>query len=461
MRDVQLKKVLSVFSLVMINIVAVDSIRTLPIAASYGTSLVSLYLLGAILFFIPTALITAELATTWPQNGGIYVWVREAFGAKTGLLVVYLQWIYNIVWYPTILTLVAGTIAYLCFPEWLDNRIFMSLSVLGIFWMCTLLNCFGMRLSSFVSTLGSLFGTLLPMFVIIGLGVLWFSNDKPLAITFEARSFVPSISSLPELVFATAILYSLIGLEMSSVHASEVKTPKRDYPKALLISASIIIVSLTLSSLAVALVVPQGELDIVVGIMQAFQRFFDGFNLPNASRWIGFSIIIGGIGGVATWIIGPTKGLLAAKEDKLIPKALEKTNRYGVPIPILILQAIIGSILTLSFLWMPSVKSAYWLLSAMATQLALLMYAVIFLAAIRLRYNRKTTPRAFKIPGGNVGMWLVAGIGCTTCLGVLFLGFIPPNAIDVGNLWVFETLLIGGIIAILTPWCFASATKVS
>lgn len=460
MSDIKLKKVLSVFSLVMINVIAVDSIRTLPIAASFGLSLVTLYLLGAILFFIPTALITAELATTWPKNGGIYIWVREAFGPKIGLLVVYLQWIYNIIWYPTILTLVAGTIAYLIEPAWISDPLFMSCAVLGIFWSCTLLNCFGMRLSSAVSSLGSLLGTLLPMIVIIGLGVMWLANDKPIAIELKASNLIPNISSLPELVFATAIIYSLIGLEMSSVHASEVREPKRDYPKALLISAVIILTSLTLSSLAVALVVPEKELDIVVGIMQAFENFFGDLGLPGLSKWIACSIIIGGIGGVATWIIGPTKGLFAASEDNLIPKALQKTNQYGAPVPILICQAIIGSILTLSFLLMPSVKSAYWLLSAMATQLALLMYAVIFISAIRLRYNRKDTPRSFKIPGGNVGIWFVGGIGCLTSCSILLLGFVPPNAIDVGNLGIYEAILIGGMALILIPWCFAKAPEV-
>jgi glutamate:GABA antiporter len=460
MSDIKLKKVLSVFALVMINVIAVDSIRTLPIAASFGLPVVTLYLLGAALFFIPTALITAELATTWPKNGGIYIWVREAFGPKVGLLVVYLQWIYNIVWYPTILTLVAGTVAYLVNPAWINDPIFMSAAVLVIFWSCTLLNCFGMRLSSAVSSTGSLLGTLLPMIVIIGLAAMWVMDGKPLAIELKAADLIPKISSLPELVFATAILYSLVGLEMSSVHASEVKNPSRDYPLALLISAGIILISLTLSSLAIALIVPKGELDIVVGIMQAFQSFSADLGMPQLSQGIALCIIIGGIGGVATWIIGPTKGLLAAKEDNLIPRVLQKTNRFGAPVPILICQAVIGSILTLTFLLMPTVKSAYWLLSAMATQLSLLMYAILFIAAIRLRYNRTNTPRPFKIPFGNIGIWVVAGMGCCTSVAVLLLGFVPPDSIDVGNLWVFETILIGGIIAILTPWCFTKSPSV-
>ncbi len=111
-----MKKPLGVFSLVMINVIAVDSLRTLPISAHYGSSIIFYYLLAAITFFIPAALVTAELATGWPTKGGIYAWVKEAFGAKVGFLIIWLQWIYNIVWYPTILSFVAVTIAYLIKP---------------------------------------------------------------------------------------------------------------------------------------------------------------------------------------------------------------------------------------------------------------------------------------------------------------------------------------------------------
>lgn len=446
-------KALSVFSLVMINIIAVDSIRTLPIAASFGPSLVLIYLVSAFIFFFPIGLITAELATTWPQNGGIYIWVREAFGSKLGFLVVYLQWIYNIVWYPTILTLVAGTVAYLLDPNLIQDPIFMSVSVLFIFWFCTLLNCFGMRLSSLISTLGSILGTLLPMLIIIGLALSWFLKGKPIAIDFNLKSFVPEFNSISDLVFATAIFYSLMGLEMSSVHASEVKSPQKDYPKALLISALVILLSLILSSLAVALIVPKAELDIVVGIMQAFNHFFADLGVPQMSQWIAVTIVIGGIGGVAAWIIGPAKGLLASSAENL-PAFFQKTNRFGVPIPLLFCQALIGSLLTLSFLWMPTVTGAYWLLSTMATQLAILMYAIVFVAAIRLRYCRKNTERPFKIPGGNYGMWLVGLVGLITCLLVLSLGFVPPTSIDVGNIWVYDGILISGMLLILLPWCF-------
>ena len=110
-------KVLSVFSLVMMNVIAVDSLRTVPITAKLGLSLVSYYLVAAIAFFIPVALIAAELATTYPRTGGLFVWIKEAFGQRMGFSIIWLQWIYNLIWFPTILMFIASTCAYLIKPE--------------------------------------------------------------------------------------------------------------------------------------------------------------------------------------------------------------------------------------------------------------------------------------------------------------------------------------------------------
>src|SRR5579863_7384639 len=142
------KNSLGLFQLVMINVIAVDSIRTLTFSAVYGFSLVFFYLLTALFFFIPTALVSAELGTGWPNRGGIYIWVREAFGKKWSLIIIWLNWVYNIIWYPTILALIAGTFTYFFDPELANNRLYMCSSVLILFWIATFINCLGMKVSS-------------------------------------------------------------------------------------------------------------------------------------------------------------------------------------------------------------------------------------------------------------------------------------------------------------------------
>ena len=454
------ERVLSVFSLVMINVIAVDSIRTLPMAASYGYALITLYVIAGLCFLIPTALITAELATTWPEKGGMYAWVKLAFGPKWGLCVVYLQWIYNVAWYPTILTLIASTIAFLFDPSLIQNSLFITLVVLVTFWGCTFLNFFGMKLSSAVSSVGSLLGTLAPMILISLLALAWLKQGNTPAIQPAWESFFPKIKSLSQLVFFSQIVYSLLGLEMSSVHALEVKNPSKDYPKALLISVIIIMASLIFASLAVAMVVPYKELSNLTGIIQAFQVFSIAFKTPWLGPLVAGAILIGGICQVATWIIGPTKGLFAAADDGLLPKFLGKTNRYNVPYTMLLTQGAIGSLLTLAYIFMPTVDGAYFALSAMAAQLSMLMYAILFCAAVYLRYSQPDVVRPFKIPGNNWGIWLVAILGMLICMAVVFLGFIPPgDKVDIGDVVIYEGFLIGGIAVILLPIVFIHAPR--
>ena len=108
---------LTLFSLVMITIGSVDSIRNLPATALFGSSLIFFFCLAAICFLIPCALVSAELASSWAKQGGVYIWVKEAFGQRFGFLAIWFQWIENVIWYPTILAFVAGTLGYLISPD--------------------------------------------------------------------------------------------------------------------------------------------------------------------------------------------------------------------------------------------------------------------------------------------------------------------------------------------------------
>ncbi|KTD35278.1 amino acid antiporter [Legionella moravica] len=449
------KKVLSVFSLVMINIIAVDSLRTLPISAKLGLSLVSYYLVAAFAFFIPVALVAAELATAYPNTGGIYVWVREAFGRRAGFITIWLQWIYNVVWYPTMLAFIAATLSYLIAPSLANNKFYLLGTALSLFWLFTLLNCFGMKLSSIVSIIGASIGTVLPMLVIIVLGIVWMFQGRPVAVNYPS-SWLPDFSSFGNLALFSAVLFGLIGMEMSAVHAEEVKNPQRDYPRALLYSTLVIISTLSLGSLAIVIVVPNDNLSVVSGLIDAYSVFFNSYNMPWMTSVIAVLIILGGLSGVSAWIIGPTKGLLVSARDGSLPARFSRVNRFGAPVTILMTQGLIFTILSSIFILLDSINAAYWILSDLSAQMALLVYIIMFAAAIKLRYSRPDHPRGYTIPGGNVVMWLVAGTGIICCILAMIVGFIPPSQIPIGNVYFFEAFLIGGLILfVLIPWLFA------
>lgn len=445
------RKALSVFSLVMINIIAVDSLRSLPIGAEYGFTIVFFYILGGLLFLIPTALVAAELATGWPETGGIYVWLREAFGKKAGFLIMWLQWLYNIVWYPTIMSLLAATLAYIFDPAIANNKAYMITMILFMFWMATFANWFGMKLSSWVSTVASLLGTLVPMLFIIILAIIWMTNGKPVHVDFTWQSFFPRFDNINSFALLTMVLFGLIGMEMSAVHAGDVKNPQRDYPRALFISAIIILTTLTLGSLAIAIVIPQAKIELTSGLMEGFSIFFNTFDMKWLVPVVALLIIIGGFGGVSAWVIGPTKGIMVAAEDGAAPRALQAKNKHQVPTRLLVIQGAITTVLSLAFVFMPNINSAFSLLSAMTSQVALLVYMGLFSAAIRLRYKHPEVKRAFRVPGGQWGMNLIAGTGIATCLVVFALGFLPPSQIDVGSVAIYELILIGGTALICIP----------
>lgn len=439
-------KVLSVFSLVMINVIAVDSLRSLSISAEYGFSLVCFYIIGAVMFFVPIALVAAELATGWPKVGGLYVWVREAFGQRWGLVAIWLQWIYNVVWYPAILSFIAGTLAYLIDPQLANNKGYVLAVVLISFWTATLVNCFGMKVSAFISMLGAVIGTILPMIFIMGLGGVWLLKGNPSHVDFSWASFWPDVSSINQLAYFVAVLFGLLGMEMSAVHAEDVKNPQRDYPRALLYSGIIILATLMFASLAIAIVIPQPEISLVTGFIDAYQIFFARFGLMWMTPVIAVLIILGGLSCVSAWIIGPTKGLLAAAEDGCLPHLFRFTTEEGVPIFLLIIQGLIFSVLCAVFILMPNVNSAYWILTALTAQLAMLGYLFMFAASIKLRYKCPDVKRSYRVPGGKVGIWIVGVAGMITCIFAIGVGFFPPPDMGIDGSYVYEATLITGIL---------------
>ncbi|GAB4393293.1 MAG: APC family permease [Gammaproteobacteria bacterium] len=444
-------KVLSVFSLVMINVIAVDSLRTLPISAEYGSAVIIFYAIATLAFLMPIALVAAELATTWPRTGGIYVWIREAFGENIGFWAIWLQWIYNVVWFPTIMVFMASTLAFLINPELTNHKVYLITATILLFWIATIFNCFGMRVASIVSTIGALVGTIIPMVFIVILGCCWVYAGKPAHITFSSAAMLPDFHHLSNLAFFVAVLFGLVGLEMSAVHAEEVRDPQRDYPRALFFSAIIIVLSLTLASLAIAIIVPRSELSLVSGLLDAFSIFFKTYNMAWMMPVMAILIFIGAICGVSAWIIGPTKGLLSAGRDGCLPPWLYRVNRHHAPVNLLIVQGVIFTILCSVFLLFPTINSSYWFLSALTAQLALIVYILMFAAAIKLRYKVTHAPRAYKIPGGKRIIWLVCGVGILSCLMGIILGFVPPDNLEIPNILIYELLLINGMLFFSVP----------
>lgn len=445
----------------LITIAAIFTLRGLPALAEYGWGSVFFYVVGALFFFIPLAFVAAELATSWPRAGGMYSWVRQGFGPQTGFLAVWFDWIENVVWFPTVLSFVAATLAYVINPSLASNKLYLVVVMLVVFWGLTLANFFGLQSILKLNNIALFIGTLFPAALLIGLGIYWVVAGRTSAIPFSAHALVPDLSSMSNVVFFAGVLLGFAGVEMAGYHAKETRNVRRDYPRAVFMSIGVILTASILATLAIAIVVPSSQLSLVSGLMQSFDAFFTDLGLGGwATKVMSALVGLGTLALISTWMIGPSKGVYAAEESGDLPPEVHYVNKRHVPVAMLIAQGIIGTTFSLMFLFIPNINTSYWMLTALTTQLTVLMYLLMLAAAIRLRYTEPNTPRPYRIPGGRyLGMWLVAGMGILGSGFGLIIGFIPPSGIAHWPAPIYALAMLGGIIVCSLPPILAHVLK--
>jgi amino acid transporter len=453
------KKVLGLFALVMINVAAVLSIRNFPSMAVYGWSCIGWYILGAVMFLIPISLAGAELATGWPEGGGIYAWVKQAFGEKGGFTALFCEWSNNLVWFPTVLSFIASTLAFALTPALANSSLYMFSVMMIAFWGTTAIAYFGEETSTKFGNIGVILGSIIPSVLIILLGVWWIGSGAALVLPpFSLGAMVPTIT-LSTLPFFATIVLLFAGMEMAGFHALETRNPQKDFPKAMALSAVIIVVCTVLATLAIAFVIPADKLSLASGVMQAIQYFFTAAGMPWLVAPMAVLITLGGVVSLAAWLIGPAKGLGIVAEEGNMPPLFDRTNKYGAPVAVLLIQAIIGSIISLLYIFLPSVNQAYWILSAMTVELLCIVYVLVFASVIKLRYSQPDTPRPFKIPGGMAGVWLVGGLGACGTTFAFIVGLMPPSYFSTSGLTYVSAVLFGTFLLAVPPLVFLKFKK--
>jgi len=452
------KKILGVFTLAMINVAAVLSIRNFPSMAIYGWECIGWYIIGTILFLIPISLAGAELATGWPEGGGVYAWVKQAFGEKGGFVAIFCEWSNNLVWFPTVLAFIASTLAFAITPELATNPYYMFSVMMIAFWGTTAIAYFGEEASTKFSNVGVILGSILPAVIIILFAIVWIAAGAATVLPpFSWSEVVPEINLATIPFFATVILL-FAGMEMAGFHALEVKNPQKDFPRAMFFSAILICILTVLGTLAIAFVIPADQLNLASGVMQAIQYFFTVAGIPWMVAPMAVLITIGGVVLLAAWLIGPAKGLGVVAEEGNMPPLFNRTNKYGAPVAVLLIQAAIGTVISLLYVFLPSVNQAYWILSAMTVELLCIVYVLVFLALIKLRYSKPDTPRAFTIPGGLAGVWLVGGLGAFGVIFTFAVGLLPPDYFISTWGYVFA-VLFGTFILAVPPLIFLKMRK--
>ena len=420
---------ISVFKITMVTAAFIVSVRNLPMLASTGLSMIFFSLLAVITFLIPTALVSAELATGWPEKGGVYAWVREAFGERFGFLAIWLQWIQMIFGMVAVMGFIAGSLAYIINPALATNKTFIVAVILIVYWGATLLNLGGMKTSSMVSTVCVTVGVFIPGALIIILGIIYLFSGNPIQINLAltAKNIFPNFSNIHNVTIFTTILFIFLGIEASAAHANEVDNPQKNFPKVIFMTGLIMVVINVVGAMAVAFVVPAKDISLVAGLMEAFEKFFGQFHLLWLVPVLAALTSFGAVGQVSTWILGPVKGFLATAENGDLPPIFSKTNKNGTPTTLVIIQATLISIVGLSYAVVPNINTTFIMVLNVTAILYVIMYILMLTAAIKLRYSHPEVPRAYKIPGGNWGIWVISIVGIIISLFAIFVGFIPPS----------------------------------
>ncbi len=445
---------ISIIALVLLITGAIDSVRTLPSTALFGASSVFFFIVSAIFFLIPVALVSAELTSTFSEEeGGVYSWVQHAFGPRCAFFAIWLQWINTLIWYPTMLSFIAGTLAYLIYPELAQSKIYVIVVILTVFWSLTFLGLNGLKASSRFAAFCAVIGMIIPMSLIIFMGILWVIQGKPLAITLNPADFIPHLNNRTSWSSLTAIMTAYLGMELAAVHVRNVHRPQRNFPKAIGMSVVFILITMICGSLAIAVVLPEDKISLIQGLMQAFNEFFQAYHLGFLMPGIVIMILIGSIGGMINWILSPAKGLLLAAEHGFLPAILHRLNIHGIPSRILLLQACVVTLLCGLILLFPSINAIYWLLTDLSTEMYLIMYVVMFIAAVHIKHKFAHKPRAFVIPFGRWGYYSVCMMGLIGCGVALIVGFFPPEyTMDLGSVHHFRVVFSLGIAGMLLPF---------
>jgi putative glutamate/gamma-aminobutyrate antiporter len=405
----------------MMTTVTVMSLRALPPMGAYGLGSVTMWLVPALVFLVPTALVGAELATTW--KGGVYVWVREAMGQRLGFAAIWLQWIQNVVWYPTQLAFVAAAFAFVVgLPRLSDSGIFTAMVILAVYWTATVITLRGGNLFAKVSSWGGVVGTIIPGALLVTLAAVWLATGQPSQTPLEARAVIPPFTGVASIVLVVSNVLAYAGMEVNAVHAEQMRDPRRGYSKAMALAFALILAVCVLPTIALAIAVPKAELGFTNGIFMAFQVYLDHFGAAWAVNLVAAAIGLGAVASIVTWVAGPSTGLLEAAETGLLPPLLQKRNKHGVQEGILAVQGLIVTALALLFVLVPNVSNAFIALVDMAAALYILMYLLMFAAAVILRRTQPNVDRGYRAPA----LSLVAGVGFVACLLALVMAFIPP-----------------------------------
>lgn len=450
-------KKLSLLSFFAITASMVMTVYEYPTFATSKMNLVFYLLVGGFLWFVPVALCSAEMATVkgW-EKGGLYTWVSNTLGRKWGFAAIFFQWFQITVGFITMIYFIVGALSYaLNWPALNTNSWLKLIATLVIFWLITFSQFGGTKNTAKIAKVGFFVGIVATGVILFLLGIIYIAQGNPIKVSFGADAWLPDFTKINTLVVFVSFILAYAGVESSASHVKDMNNPGKNYPKAILILVAATILLDTLGGVTVAATIPQNQLSLDTGVIQAYSYLIYHFG---GSEWlvrlIAVVICLGVIAEIAAWVVGPSTAMLEAAENGLLPKQLAKVNQHNVPINIVLIQGIIVSIWAVILtLGGGGANLSFFVAMALTVCIYLVAYVLLFISYIKLVKDKDNLTRTYHIPGGKNVKITVAVVGLLVSIFSFFISFFPPNDIGSGKGGTYLTILIiSWLIIVIIPF---------
>ncbi|MBP2099273.1 glutamate:gamma-aminobutyrate antiporter [Enterococcus rivorum] len=449
---------ISMIGFVSITIAMVMDVYEYPIFATSGLQLVFFLIVGGLLWFIPTALCSAEMATIdgW-EEGGIFTWVKNTLGERFGFAAVFFQWFQVTIGFITMLYFILSAISYVFhFPQLNSNPWLKFIGIVIIYWILTFSQFGGTKNTEKFGKIGFFVGILIPAIILFCLFILYILKGNPLQFHLSKASFFPDFTKPNTLVVFISFILSYMGIEASASYVNELENPKKEYPIAMLIVVLAAILLNTIGGLSVAAVIPASKISLSGGILQALESLFATIspNLNILVNSVALMIAIGVIGEVSGWIVGPARGLYAAAQQGLLPPIFRKVNKHDVPVYLVLVQGVVVTFWAALLTFGGGGNNLSFLIAIALTVVVYLMaYLLFYIGYFVLIFKHQDLPRGYHVFGGTIGKTIIASLGLFTSIASLIISFVPPASVTAGETSIYLIILIvSALLSLALPF---------
>ena len=390
------KKVLGFWDLALFSFCAIFGVEAIAASAAIGPSAISWWLICILGYFLPFGLIAAELGSTYPQQGGIYIWIKRALGNKWASRSIWYYWISLPVWLPAIYIAIAEIIGHLFFP---GMRLWPQILIgVILIWITVGINLCPLKISKWIPNIGSV----MQLIIVIGMifaAIVYFLKNRCFANEINIINVLPNLNAA--IVFIPVIIYNLLGCELVSAAAGEMKNPQRDVPKALISSAIVIALLYLITTFTVWVVIPIKEINVASGILHVFTITFSDHAMKQIITVVfGLIISLSFFAGIVAWSLGQNRTVAESANNGDLPKILGRMTNGMVPIGASIISGIISTVVIIIYGFIAkNAAELFWHVISFSLVVGLFSYLMLFPAFIILRKKDRGINRPYQVPG--------------------------------------------------------------